>query len=174
MPRRPCEPSPCGSNAICRERNGAGSCTCRPQYFGDPYTGCRPECVLSSDCPKDRACINNKCNDPCPGTCGLNAQCRVINHIPSCSCLPGFTGDSLRSCILIPPARKILFCILLLYNKLLSTVSSYYSPQTVLICFFVNLYQSFPNLYLFYFIYIFFFIFNLHFTLSNPLEFSPQ
>jgi len=108
-PRRPCEPSPCGSNAICRERNGAGSCSCQPQYFGDPYTGCRPECVLSSDCAKDRTCINNKCSDPCPGTCGLNAQCRVINHVPSCSCLPGYTGDSLRSCSAIPATRKNLF-----------------------------------------------------------------
>jgi len=111
-PKRPCQPSPCGSNAICRERNGAGSCSCQPQYFGDPYTGCRPECVLSSDCAKDRACINNRCSDPCPGTCGINAQCRVINHVPSCSCLPGYTGDSLRSCSPIPAARKNLICLI--------------------------------------------------------------
>lgn len=122
-PRRPCEPSPCGSNAICRERNGAGSCSCQPQYFGDPYTGCRPECILSSDCAKDRACINNKCSDPCPGTCGLNAQCRVINHIPSCSCLPGYTGDSLRSCSLIPATCKNLFSSALFYT-FLNTVNS--------------------------------------------------
>lgn len=39
------------------------------------YEGCRPECVLSSDCPSDKACIRNKCKDPCPGVCGLNAEC---------------------------------------------------------------------------------------------------
>jgi hypothetical protein len=64
----PCNPSPCGSNARCSERNGAGACTCLPEYFGDPYVGCRPECVLSADCPSNKACMNNKCQDPCPGT----------------------------------------------------------------------------------------------------------
>jgi len=74
----PCNPSPCGANAVCKERNGAGSCTCLPEYSGDPYTGCRPECVLNTDCSKARACVRNKCVDPCPGTCGLNAECRVV------------------------------------------------------------------------------------------------
>jgi hypothetical protein len=63
----PCNPSPCGDNARCTERNGAGACTCLPEYFGDPYTGCRPECLLNQDCPQTRACVRNKCVDPCPG-----------------------------------------------------------------------------------------------------------
>lgn len=71
------------------------------EYFGDPYSGCRPECVTNSDCDRSRACVNNKCVDPCPGTCGINAECRVINHAPSCSCIPGFSGEPLRSCQLI-------------------------------------------------------------------------
>lgn len=74
----PCSPSPCGANAVCKERNGAGSCLCLPEYFGDPYTGCRPECVQNSECDRSKACINNKCKDPCPGVCGINAsKCRV-------------------------------------------------------------------------------------------------
>lgn len=103
-PRNPCNPSPCGANAVCKERNGAGSCSCLPEYFGDPYTGCRPECVTNSDCDKARACLNNKCKDPCPGTCGINAVCRVINHAPSCSCLPGYSGNPLSSCQLEEPS----------------------------------------------------------------------
>lgn len=103
----PCNPSPCGANAICKEQNGAGSCTCLPEYFGDPYTGCRPECVTNSDCSQDKACTNNKCKDPCPGTCGLNTDCIVNNHAPSCNCLPGFTGNPLTSCHQIP-LRKTL------------------------------------------------------------------
>lgn len=94
----PCDPSPCGMNAICKERNGVGSCTCLPDYTGDPYEGCRPECVQNSDCIPTKACINNKCKDPCFGACGLNAQCHVYNHQPSCSCLSGYTGDPLKSC----------------------------------------------------------------------------
>lgn len=94
----PCVPSPCGANAECRARNRAGACTCLPEYIGNPYEGCRPECSLNSDCPSNRACINNKCADPCPGTCGQNANCQVINHLPSCNCLPGYTGDPFRYC----------------------------------------------------------------------------
>lgn len=93
----PCNPSPCGANAQC----GEGICTCITEYQGDPYTGCRPECVLNSDCPRNRACIRNKCADPCPGTCGQNALCDVINHIPMCSCQSGMTGNAFVSCITV-------------------------------------------------------------------------
>lgn len=105
-PLDPCNPSPCGANAVCKERNGAGACVCLPEYFGDPYTGCRPECVTNSDCTRSKACVNNKCVDPCPGTCGLNAECFVLNHSPSCSCITGYTGDPTRACELIQ-TRKI-------------------------------------------------------------------
>lgn len=94
----PCEPSPCGANAVCKELNNAGSCTCLPDYFGDPYFECRPECVLNNDCPRIKACVNNKCKNPCPGVCGLNAECTVHNHAPSCACLPGYTGNPFLSC----------------------------------------------------------------------------
>lgn len=70
QPSNPCNPSPCGANAICKERNGAGSCSCIPDYFGDPYSGCRPECIQDSECDRTRACVNNKCVDPCIGVCG--------------------------------------------------------------------------------------------------------
>lgn len=90
----PCNPSPCGANAQCVD----GVCSCLPEYQGDPYRGCRPECVLNTDCAKDKACIRNKCIDPCPGTCGQNANCVVVNHIPMCSCSQGFTGNAFVSC----------------------------------------------------------------------------
>lgn len=90
----PCNPSPCGPNAQCN----AGICTCLPNYQGDPYTSCRPECVLNNDCPLNRACVRNKCMDPCPGTCGRNAICNVLNHIPMCSCPVGMAGNAFISC----------------------------------------------------------------------------
>jgi len=107
-PINPCNPSPCGSNAICKERNGAGSCTCLPDYFGDPYSGCRPECVTNNDCSRNTACLNNKCRDPCPGICGLNADCHVSNHAPTCTCLVGFSGNPLSSCHEVTIPSKIL------------------------------------------------------------------
>lgn len=106
-PSDPCNPTPCGVNAVCKEHHGAGSCQCLPEYFGDPYLGCRPECVMNSDCPKSRACVNQKCVDPCPGACGLNAECHTSNHAPTCVCLPGYIGDPSRSCHLPPPSKII-------------------------------------------------------------------
>lgn len=100
-PTNPCHPSPCGPNAVCKERSGAGSCTCLPEYFGDPYSGCRPECVQNSDCDRSKACVNKKCRNPCPGVCGINAECSVKSHAPICTCIQGYTGDSSRSCHLI-------------------------------------------------------------------------
>lgn len=110
----PCVPSPCGPNAICREQNGAGSCSCIADYIGNPYEGCRPECVLNSDCPSDKACIRGKCADPCPGTCGQNAECQTINHLPTCTCINGFTGDPFRYCNLPPPERKLFTYLIVL------------------------------------------------------------
>lgn len=106
-PQSPCALSPCGINAVCNERNGAGSCSCVPEFFGDPYVECRPECVTNSDCPKSRSCVNNKCLDPCSsGTCGINAECRVFSHSPSCSCLEGYTGNPSSSCHRVPEICK--------------------------------------------------------------------
>lgn len=97
LPINPCNPSPCGPNSQCRESNGQPVCSCLPNYVGSP-PGCRPECVVSSECPFDKACINQKCADPCPGVCGLNTRCNVINHSPICSCLGNFTGDPFTKC----------------------------------------------------------------------------
>lgn len=95
----PCNPSPCGENAICRERNGVGSCSCMPEFpRGDPYSGCRPICITNNDCDTNKACVRNKCVDPCINLCGINAQCKVVNHSPQCSCIEGFAGNALREC----------------------------------------------------------------------------
>lgn len=90
----PCNPSPCGPNSQCNN----GVCACLPEYQGDPYVGCRPECVLNSDCPRDKACVRNKCADPCVNVCGQNAECSVINHVPMCACKVGWSGDPFSSC----------------------------------------------------------------------------
>lgn len=94
----PCSPSPCGLNALCKERNNAGACVCIENYIGNPYEGCRPECTVNSDCPSNKGCVNNKCEDPCPGSCGTNAECQVVNHVPLCTCYSGYTGDPFRYC----------------------------------------------------------------------------
>jgi len=104
---QPCNPNPCGTFAECRQQNGVGSCQCLPEYFGNPYEGCRPECVLDSDCPSQLACVNQKCRDPCPGSCGQNAECFVRNHLPTCNCLSGYVGDPYRYCNIEPKRKQI-------------------------------------------------------------------
>lgn len=97
MHGNPCLPSPCGPFSECKENNGIPSCTCLDNYLGSP-PNCRPECVISADCSSNLACIHNKCINPCPGSCGINAQCLVKNHTPICTCLENFVGDAFTEC----------------------------------------------------------------------------
>ena len=110
-PRQTCFPDPCGPNSKCLELNGRPTCSCLPEYLGAP-PNCRPECVVNTDCPSYEACVGEKCVDPCPGSCGQNADCRVYNHNPVCTCLPGFRGDAYSLCTRIP--RKLFFPFLFL------------------------------------------------------------
>ena len=93
----PCIPSPCGPFSVCKIVNENPMCTCLNNYIGLP-PNCRPECLIDSDCPSDKACINEKCKDPCLGSCGLQALCSAINHIAICTCFEGFTGDPFSYC----------------------------------------------------------------------------
>lgn len=97
VPQDPCQPSPCGPFSQCRDIGGSPSCSCLSNYVGTP-PNCKPECVSNSECPNHLACINQKCKDPCPGSCGSNAECRVVSHAPNCFCIPGYTGDPFSAC----------------------------------------------------------------------------
>lgn len=96
----PCAASPCGPGAICTSEDDRYRCTCQPGYFGNPYQSCSPECTVNSDCPSNRACVSLKCVDPCPGSCGINANCQVLSHAPNCYCEPGYTGNPYRRCFI--------------------------------------------------------------------------
>lgn len=98
--QKPCQPSPCGPNSQCLERNGNAICSCITGYLGNP-PNCRLECYSGSDCSPIHACINNKCVDPCPGKCGLNAECQAVQHRAHCECLRGFEGNPYTACIRI-------------------------------------------------------------------------
>lgn len=111
----PCIPSPCGPFSTCQDREGYPSCTCMPNYIGSPPY-CRAECSIDSDCTGDKACIREKCRDPCPGSCGFNALCTVINHTPACTCPDAYTGDPFSNCYLTPMRKTIIstgYCLLL-------------------------------------------------------------
>lgn len=105
-PFDPCAPNPCGRNSNCRVINNHAVCSCQVNFIGNP-PNCRPECVASTDCALPLACMNNRCQDPCPGTCGQNARCQVVNHSPICSCAAGYSGDPFVRCFLIPGNKNI-------------------------------------------------------------------
>jgi len=97
-PQNPCQPSPCGLYAVCQVSGESPSCSCLPDYTGSPPS-CRPECVSNSECASHLACMMLKCRDPCPGSCGANAECHVVSHTPNCICPSGFTGDPFTQCV---------------------------------------------------------------------------
>lgn len=98
MIAHPCMRSPCGPYSQCRAIDNHAVCSCLTGYFGKP-PNCHPECISNSDCPFDKACLNQICSNPCIGVCGYNARCHVVNHNPICSCNLGFTGDPFVRCI---------------------------------------------------------------------------
>lgn len=114
--KQPCTPSPCGPNSICKVVSGHAVCSCQPGLIGSPPT-CKPECVVSADCPLTQACLNNKCQDPCPGTCGQNTNCQVVNHNPICSCSESYTGDPFTICYPQPSKSLIIEIIKLIIEE---------------------------------------------------------
>lgn len=108
-----CASCQCGPNSIFQTINDKLSCACLPDFIGSP-PNCRPECVSNSECSSNLACIDRKCKDPCPGSCGSNTECRVVSHTPMCACLTGFTGDPFAQCI--PKRRKIYYTLQNLKN----------------------------------------------------------
>lgn len=109
-PVNPCQPSPCGPYATCRVVNDSPSCSCEPNYLGSP-PNCRPECVSSSECPKNMACKNQKCEDPCPGSCGANTECNVVSHTAICSCVYRYSGDPFTECLPMITCKNIFVII---------------------------------------------------------------
>ncbi|XP_046465435.1 neurogenic locus notch homolog protein 3 isoform X1 [Neodiprion pinetum] len=99
-----CDTYTCGTNAKCTISEGRPVCSCLNLHMGDPLVQCvRVECQINEDCLGSRACLNNKCIDPCPGFCGLNAECHTRDHVPTCTCLARYTGDPYTSCRIADP-----------------------------------------------------------------------
>lgn len=99
----PCEiPKTCGTDAICTPGAHAATCRCPSHTKGDPNVVCvHLECTDSNDCTQDKACVDNRCVNPCslPNVCGQRATCVALGHVGLCSCEPGSTGDPLLGCV---------------------------------------------------------------------------
>ena len=157
IPPNPCTPNPCGPNSQCQAVSGQAECGCLSNMIGSA-PNCRPECILNSDCPASSACVNQKCVDPCPGTCGSNSECRVVNHSPVCSCATGYTGNAFNDCRPVPVVGKM--------NSIAKPFCSFFFAK----CFIKFLYTLWDNssLVLISDVTLFFFIF-----LNDPFFFLP-
>lgn len=79
-------------------------CVCPSGYISSGSGTCKPtppvltigECAADPDCPAEKACVNGLCRDPCD--CGPNAECRIRDHKPVCSCPEGFQGTPELEC----------------------------------------------------------------------------
>lgn len=96
----------CGKDAMCRVSDHRVLCMCSDGYRGEPSQECSLfECQKDADCEADKRCKDGSCKNPCLefGTCGVNAQCRVINRKSHCSCPPGHAGNPLVECQQVTP-----------------------------------------------------------------------
>lgn len=58
------------------------------------------ECKENGDCGAERACIGQRCQDPCSKkVCAESAQCKVIAHHPVCACQEGLSGNPRDECV---------------------------------------------------------------------------
>lgn len=117
----PCINNPCGPFSQCRAIGDTPACSCLPNYIGRA-PNCRPECIISAECPSNLACINEKCSDPCVGACGVHTKCTAVNHNSICQCEHGYTGDPFSSCTEIPKckASTIFIFLICIHQKVLS------------------------------------------------------
>lgn len=92
-----CSNVKCGPRSICQD----GVCVCPPGYRGDPRRGCQPNghCSNDLDCEPQQICFQigkgtRTCLDGCGKLqCGPNAFCVTQNHVSSCLCVDGYSGD---------------------------------------------------------------------------------
>ncbi|OCT80632.1 hypothetical protein XELAEV_180274491mg, partial [Xenopus laevis] len=71
--------NPCGENALCTNKPGVYSCSCKAGYSGDPY-------LLCTDINE---CMNSSLN-----ICSNTSACFNTNGSYHCECLFGFTGPN--------------------------------------------------------------------------------
>ncbi|RZC36324.1 hypothetical protein BDFB_000159 [Asbolus verrucosus] len=94
--------STCGEKATCYGANHRAICECPPGLIGNPKISCiLVGCRSDSECPGNRACINNKCESPCASAnpCDASAECVVFNHAVECTCPPGTVSDGKMGCM---------------------------------------------------------------------------
>lgn len=93
--------SSCGTGATCYGAAHRANCECPPGFVGNPNVACIVlGCRSNSDCPGEKACVSEKCVNPCEvgNLCAVPAECTVYRHKVQCTCPPGFVADAGTGC----------------------------------------------------------------------------
>lgn len=101
----PCtRPSTC--EVISSEPMRTMICICPDGYVSNGSGSCKPTksivkigCISDGDCENDKSCVNGICRNPC--NCGTNAECRIKDHKPICTCTQGYQGNPETKCVRI-------------------------------------------------------------------------
>lgn len=105
----PCESSSikCKDNKKCEVHYHKATCVCKNGFMvnerGEISCGPeRSECKTDDQCPANKACIDQLCQNPCTATleppCAPDKGCDVLNHKPNCICLKN-CSPSLSICL---------------------------------------------------------------------------
>lgn len=49
-----------------------------------------------------------KCKNPCIGACAPSSECKVVSHVPRCSCPVGYIGNPYSECTIQQGKLKFL------------------------------------------------------------------
>lgn len=96
--------NPCAVNAECYAQKHRARCRCPSGLLGDGYTQCLIiGCRANSNCPPNRACINDQCLDPCLNSpCAPTAECVSLDYQALCRCPAGTFGEPSVRCEPVP------------------------------------------------------------------------
>ena len=92
----------CARSAECRVSNHRPVCLCPQGLQGNPKVECKKvECSTSRDCESAKSCVKGSCVNLCQlqNACGVNAQCKVINHRKKCTCPVNYIGNPNAECV---------------------------------------------------------------------------
>lgn len=87
---------------------------------------------MNSDCSSNKACIKQRCVDPCLGSCGIGTQCTVVNHVPMCTCLQDYTGDPFSNCYPSPaPCKNTIYFFISTNTDSMMTMDQHYFNKLI-------------------------------------------
>ena len=87
-----CQPTSCAPNAVCDDKGGVITCTCKPGYAGAGCATCYGgyHADAGGDCVLDQTCL--------PTSCSGHGTCSAAGGVVACECDAEYAGDACEGC----------------------------------------------------------------------------